>query len=100
MHAPTTTVAPTGLTADEPTPGCRRIALYSHDTMGIGHLRRNLLIAQVLAGPPGSATILLIAGAREAGAFALPSGVDCLTLPALYKTATGRYESRACPWRN
>src|SRR5262245_48905567 len=26
-----------------------RIALYSHDTMGLGHMRRNLLIAQTLA---------------------------------------------------
>ena len=26
-----------------------RVALYSHDTMGIGHMRRNILIAQTLA---------------------------------------------------
>jgi hypothetical protein len=25
-----------------------RIVLYSHDTMGLGHVRRNLLIAQAL----------------------------------------------------
>ena len=53
-----------------------RIALYSHDTMGIGHVRRNLLIAQALAAPPLSATVLLIAGVREANEFALPPGVD------------------------
>src|SRR4051794_16660339 len=72
-----------------------RVALYSHDTMGIGHMRRNLLIAQALAAPPVSATVLLIAGAREAAAFTMPPGVDCLTLPSLYKTADGRYQSRA-----
>lgn len=72
-----------------------RVALYSHDTMGIGHVRRNLLIAQVLAGPPLNATVLLIAGAKEASAFAVPPGVDCLTLPALYKTADGRYQTRS-----
>ena len=32
--------------------GKLRIALYSHDTMGIGHMRRNLLIAQTLARGP------------------------------------------------
>ena len=73
----------------------RRVALYSHDTMGVGHVRRNLLIAQALVGPPASTTVLLIAGAKEATAFALPTGADCLTLPALYKTPDGAYQSRA-----
>jgi predicted glycosyltransferase len=73
----------------------RRVALYSHDTMGIGHVRRNLLIAQALARPPLSATVLLLAGVREAAAFPTPPGVDCLTLPSLYKTADGRYRPRA-----
>ena len=72
-----------------------RIALYSHDTMGIGHMRRNLLIAQRLAEKPVSATILLIAGAREANAFVLPVNVDCLTLPAFGKTAEGSYRPRS-----
>lgn len=76
-------------------PGECRVALYSHDTMGIGHMRRNLLIAQALAVPPVSATVLLIAGAREAGAFALPVGVDCLTLPSLSKDDDGQYRSRS-----
>src|SRR5262245_35394626 len=53
-----------------------RVLLYSHDTMGIGHVRRNLLIAQALTAPPVSATVLLVAGAREAGAFSLPPDVD------------------------
>src|SRR5438045_2010593 len=71
-----------------------RIALYSHDTMGLGHVRRNLLLAEALARSPLQAVSLLIAGAREAGAFALPRGVDCLTLPALCKDASAGYRSR------
>src|SRR4029434_2628044 len=71
-----------------------RIALYSHDTMGIGHVRRNLLIAQALVRSTSGASILLIAGAREACAFALPPGVDWLTLPSLYKDGDGTYEAR------
>src|SRR5262245_28052511 len=73
--------------------GCR-IALYSHDTMGIGHVRRNLLIAQTLVHSHGAASVLLIAGAREASTFAMPPGVDCLTLPSLCKDADGHYEVR------
>jgi predicted glycosyltransferase len=71
-----------------------RIALYSHDTMGLGHMRRNLLIAQRLNSSHLHATVLLIAGAREASAFAMPFGVDCLTLPGLRKEMDGRYLSR------
>jgi predicted glycosyltransferase len=62
--------------------------------MGLGHVRRNLLIARVLARPPLEATVLLIAGARRATAFPLPPGADCLTLPALRKEQDGTYRAR------
>ena len=71
-----------------------RIALYSHDAMGLGHMRRNLLLAQALAAPPLEATVLLITGAGEATAFGMPANVDCLTLPALRKDAKGGYHPR------
>ena len=71
-----------------------RIALYSHDAMGLGHMRRNLLIAQTLAGSSLQANVLMIAGAGEATAFGLPQGVDCLTLPALRKDERGHYHPR------
>lgn len=72
-----------------------RIALYSHDTMGLGHMRRNLLIAQALRAQMPSATLLIISGAREASTYWMPPGVDCLTLPALSKEGAGRYTSRS-----
>lgn len=72
----------------------RRIVLYSHDAVGIGHIRRNLLIAETLAGTTASANVLMIAGAREANAFPMPPGVDCLTLPALRKNGHGQYGPR------
>lgn len=71
------------------------IALYSHDTMGLGHIRRNLLIAKALAAPPLAANVLLIAGIHEAGAFRIPKGVDCLTLPAYSKDQKGEYSPRS-----
>src|SRR5918992_6003403 len=74
-----------------------RIALYSHDTMGLGHLRRNLLVAQTLCASSLNAVVLMIAGAREAAAFAMPAGVDCLTLPALSKNGSGEYGTRHMP---
>ena len=71
-----------------------RIALYSHDTMGLGHKRRNLLIAQTLGASKLDADILLISGMRDASDLPTPDGVDSLTLPALHKRADGHYEAR------
>jgi predicted glycosyltransferase len=71
-----------------------RVALYSHDTMGLGHMRRNLLIAQTLMRSPTPPVILMLSGAREAGSLPLPPGVDCFTLPALTKDREGRCRPR------
>jgi predicted glycosyltransferase len=57
-------------------------------------MRRNLLIAQALIGSPSPPVILMISGAREAGALPIPPGVDCLTLPSLGKDPEGRSCSR------
>lgn len=72
-----------------------RVALYSHDTMGLGHIRRNQLIAMALAAPPLCATVLLITGVREGGAFPVPDGIDSMILPAYRKDADGAYASRS-----
>lgn len=70
-----------------------RIALYSHDALGLGHLRRNLVIAGALARRAGTST-LLVTGMREAAAFPAPDGVDYLTLPGFEKDAAGQYRPR------
>jgi predicted glycosyltransferase len=77
---------------------CERIALYSHDALGLGHLRRNLAIAGALAGENRGHATLLVTGAREAGVFPMPAGTDCLALPALTK-AGGRYRARSIGMR-
>jgi len=71
-----------------------RIALYSHDAQGLGHVRRNLAIAGALAAG-GRRDVLLIAGAWQAGRFAMPPGVELLSLPALGKSREGVYRPRA-----
>ena len=71
-----------------------RIVLYSHDTLGFGHLRRNLLLAGALRHCAPAPEILMIGGMREAGAFELPQGVDCVTLPAYAKGSDGEYRPR------
>jgi len=72
-----------------------RIAFYSHDAQGLGHLRRNLLISRAVSAMQPAPSILLLSGLREMAAYGLPDGVDCLTLPSLGKNAAGEYETRS-----
>lgn len=71
-----------------------RVVLYGHDTMGLGHLRRNLALAGALRAGPGAPTVLIVTGAAEAGRFPRPDGVDLLTLPGVAKDACGAYRAR------
>lgn len=72
-----------------------RIAFYSHDTMGLGHVRRNLALARAIVDRHSDVSILLISGTHLGGAFRMPAGIDCITLPALGKhQTTGAYSAR------
>jgi predicted glycosyltransferase len=71
-----------------------RIALYSPGMVGLGHMRRNLLIASTLTRFLPRSVILVLAEAREASAFPVPAGVDCLTLPAIRKSSDGQSQPR------
>src|SRR5256886_14405468 len=62
--------------------------------MGLGHMRRNLLLAQALQHSPLQAVVLMIAGAREASLVTRATGVDCVALPSLWKDPGGQYRPR------
>ena len=72
-----------------------RVAIYSHDAQGLGHLRRNLLISRSLFSEDLRPSVLLISGLRETAAYDLPVGVDSVTLPALGKAMDGSYYPRS-----
>ena len=72
-----------------------RIALYSHDTMGLGHIRRNLLIASTLSTLTPSPSILLISGTPESLRLNRPHGSDIMVLPGYRKDEYGGYHSRS-----
>jgi predicted glycosyltransferase len=74
-----------------------RILLYSHDTFGLGHLRRSLSIAKQIARDIPGSHQLLVTGSMVAGAFGLPPRLDMVKLPALSKRSSGKYKSRALP---
>lgn len=71
-----------------------RIALYSHDAQGLGHIRRNLAIARALAGIRPAPNVLVLTGAPEAPSLPRPAQCDVITLPTLAKSLAGRYSPR------
>lgn len=71
-----------------------RILLYSHDTFGLGNIRRTLLLAQELIDQYPKAAILLITGSQMIHSFRIPDGVDYVKLPCLDRIDAERYESR------
>ena len=71
-----------------------RILLYSHDTFGLGNIRRTLLLAQELIDQYPKAAVLLITGSQMIHAFRIPEGVDYIKLPCLDRIDAERYESR------
>jgi predicted glycosyltransferase len=75
-----------------------RIVLYSHDSLGLGHVRRNLALASALTDQlPGltgrQVTGVLVAGTALAPGFRIPEGWDWVILPGVMKGAAG-YEPR------
>src|SRR5688572_9871669 len=87
-----------GTSMEAPSPVSRRaprILLYSHDTFGLGHIRRTLSIAWGLAAALPRASLLCLTGSPRAHAFPMPDCMDYLKLPAVTKDAKGRYVSRA-----
>lgn len=75
-----------------------RVLLYSHDSQGLGHVRRNLAIAhhiaRVVPERTGTAVAgLLVSGLAPAFRFPLPEGFDWVTIPGISK-GKGGYEPR------
>lgn len=83
------TVALTG----RPTPRGRRVMLYSHDTFGLGHLRRSRALAQALTARDPSLSALIVTGSPVAGRFDFPDRVDHVRLPGVVKLPDGSYRS-------
>ncbi|WP_428927591.1 glycosyltransferase family protein [Marinibacterium sp. SX1] len=72
-----------------------RVMLYSHDTFGLGHLRRTRALAAAITRADPDASALIVTGSPVAGRFAFPPKVDHIRLPGVTKLADGSYASQA-----
>ncbi|WP_198670455.1 glycosyltransferase family protein [Oceanicella sp. SM1341] len=79
--------------ADGRAPAARRVLLYSHDTFGLGHLRRSRTIAQALVADDPELSALIVTGSPIAGRFDFADRVDHVRLPGVVKLADGEYAS-------
>lgn len=68
-----------------------RVLLFSHDTYGLGHLRRSTAIAHAIARRVDDASILYVTGAPLPSCFEMPARCDVVKLPILTKDDFGRY---------
>ncbi|MBV9553478.1 MAG: hypothetical protein JO032_11870 [Alphaproteobacteria bacterium] len=70
-----------------------RVLIYSHDSFGLGHLRRCRAIAHSLVEADPSVSVLILSGSPIIGSFDFRSRVDFVRIPGVIKLRNGEYVS-------
>ena len=70
-----------------------RILIYSHDSFGLGHLRRCRAIAHSLVGEFNKLSVLILSGSPIIGSFDFRARVDFVRVPGVIKLRNGDYTS-------
>ncbi len=70
-----------------------RILIYSHDTFGLGHLRRCRALAHALVDRHKQLTVLILSGSPIIGSFDFRARVDFVRVPGVIKLRNGDYTS-------
>ncbi|MHC8509856.1 MAG: glycosyltransferase family protein [Rhodospirillales bacterium] len=70
-----------------------RLLIYSHDSFGLGHLRRSREIAHSLVGRRPGLSVLILSGSPIIGSFDFRPRVDFVRLPGVIKRRQGDYTS-------
>ena len=66
------------------------ILMYSHDTYGLGHIRRTMAIANHLRDT--NTNVLILTGSPIAGRFHFPEQVDFVRIPGMIKKTNEDYQ--------
>jgi predicted glycosyltransferase len=69
----------------------RSILLYSHDTYGLGHFRRNSAIAHAVRRRDPKARLVMLTGSALAGDWHLPETVELVRMPSVVKIGVEDY---------
>ncbi len=71
----------------------KRVLIYSHDTFGLGHLRRCRAIAHALVEADKDLSVLILSGSPIIGSFDFRARVDFVRIPGVIKLRNGQYTS-------
>ena len=71
----------------------KRVLIYSHDTFGLGHLRRCRAIAHALVEGDKNLSVLILSGSPIIGSFDFRARVDFVRVPGVIKLHNGEYTS-------
>jgi predicted glycosyltransferase len=71
----------------------KRVLIYSHDTFGLGHLRRCRAIAHALVEEDKNLSVLILSGSPIIGSFDFRARVDFVRVPGVIKLRNGEYTS-------
>jgi predicted glycosyltransferase len=71
----------------------RRILIYSHDSFGLGHLRRCRAMANALVEDNQNLSVLILSGSPIIGSFEFKARVDFVRIPGIIKLRNGEYTS-------
>ncbi len=74
-----------------------RLLMYSQDSMGLGHLRRNRNLAAAVLERTPDASVLVVADSPATPFFAPVPGVDYLKLPTIVKTGDAEWKTASLP---
>jgi predicted glycosyltransferase len=75
------------------TPRAYRVLIYSHDSFGLGHLRRCRAIAHALVAHHKKLNVLILSGSPIIGRFSFRARVDFVRVPGIIKLRNGDYTS-------
>ena len=73
------------------------ILLYSHDSYGLGHLRRTLALAEAFVEHNPGVSVLILTGSTVSGTFRMSQGIDIVKLPSAVKVTNGVYRPSRMP---
>ncbi|HET6519633.1 MAG TPA: hypothetical protein VFG47_07400, partial [Geminicoccaceae bacterium] len=68
-----------------------RLLIYSHDSFGLGHLRRCRAIAHHLVDRYKNLSVLILSGSPIIGSFDFKARVDFVRVPGVIKLRNGDY---------
>ena len=66
-----------------------RLLVYSHDTFGLGNIRRMLAICEHLHETIADISILILTGSPMLHSFRVTKGIDYIKLPCLKRSEAG-----------